>query len=182
MTLFARTLVNRLEAGGAQAEDLDLARQLVGQLASTQQSVQRLARGLLPIPMSADGLPAALQALCAAVGRDNEVEISTEFSGAVPPLSDDAATHLYRIAQEALSNALRHASASRVVIRLISTTQACELQVEDDGIGCPVTATATPGVGLRLMEHRCSLAGGHLEISRVPTGGTRVVCVVPADA
>ena len=182
MTLFARSLVKRLEEIGAQADDLALAQQLAAQLTSTQQSVQRLARGLLPIPMSADGLRDALAALCAAVGRDDKVAVTTEFSGCVPALNDDAATHLYRIAQEALNNALRHASASRVVIRLISTAQACELQVEDDGIGCPAVATAAPGVGLRLMEHRCSLAGGHLEISRVATGGTRVVCVVPAES
>ncbi len=179
LALLADALVEQLETHRAPDADVTVARQLSEGLSGTQRSIQHLARGLLPVPVDAQGLEGALAALASSASRNTKVSIATEFSGRVPGFSSEAATHLYRIAQEALNNALRHARPHTVTLRLASSEQGCELQVEDDGTGFEPLRPSPTGVGLRLMEHRCSLAGGNLQMSFPKTGGTRVTCFVP---
>jgi signal transduction histidine kinase len=90
----------------------------------------------------------------------------------------EVAQHLYRIAQEALSNAVRHAKASRIRVVFRGTDSEFTLQVEDDGVGLPAASPAG-GMGLRTMRYRAQILEGELTVAPAAGGGTRVTCRVP---
>jgi signal transduction histidine kinase len=92
---------------------------------------------------------------------------------------DTAATHLYRIAQEAVRNAIQHGKPKRVGITLSERNGLLTLTVEDDGVGVPETAQKSGGLGIRIMAHRAAMIGGSFAIEPAPTGGTIVTCVIP---
>lgn len=95
-------------------------------------------------------------------------------------LQDSAASHLYRIAQEATVNAAKHANASRIVIRLARLGAELRLSIVDDGIGFdPQRQDSKLGMGLRTMAYRARMLGGSLSTTRGPNGGTRVECRIP---
>jgi signal transduction histidine kinase len=98
-------------------------------------------------------------------------------------LSDvNAATHLYRIAQEAIANAVRHGKARYINIRLDSTNNETVLTVIDDGIGLPENARNGDGLGLRIMAYRASMIGATFNIERLSSsGGTRVSCTLASN-
>ena len=102
-----------------------------------------------------------------------------ECPAAVEIDNDDEATHLYRIAQEGVSNATRHARASAIWIRLEQVDERLVLEVQDNGVGLPVPVIASTGIGLRLMEHRCGMIDGTFSIDPRADGGTCIACSVP---
>jgi two-component system sensor kinase FixL len=89
-------------------------------------------------------------------------------------------SHLYRIAQEAINNATKHAKAHNVEIRLSANSSALSLSIADDGIGFSKTPKQLSGVGISIMRYRATALGGELEIEGRPSGGTVVSCTVPA--
>jgi len=95
---------------------------------------------------------------------------------------DGVATHLYRIAQEAVTNAIKHGRCDDITIRLVRTKQQLELSVRDNGIGIEQPTTSPQRLGLRLMAHRCELVGGTLTIRKPAQGGTEIACTVPKQA
>jgi two-component system CheB/CheR fusion protein len=92
------------------------------------------------------------------------------------------ATHLYRIAQEATSNAVRHGHATSVSIRLAIGAGQAALTVNDNGIGIPSPESPATGMGLRSMRYRAGLLDGNIEVRALPEGGTLVSCHVPIPA
>ena len=136
---------------------------------------RNLARGLYPVEMEAEGLMAAFQEL--AVNTSKAAKVRCLFECATPVLihDDAAATHLYRIAQEAVQNALRHAKPQRIGISLSERNGEVMLTVEDDGAGLPESATGS-GIGLRIMAYRAAMIGGACSVEPAPTGGTLVTC------
>jgi signal transduction histidine kinase len=95
-------------------------------------------------------------------------------------LIHDAATsgHLYRIAQEAISNAVKHGKAKNIVISLETRDDGISLQVKDDGVGLPDLPPKNRGMGLRIMAHRASMIGAEFGARRDDAGGTVVWCVL----
>ncbi len=92
----------------------------------------------------------------------------------------EMATNLYRIAQEATSNAVRHGHATKVEIRMIVTSGSVTLSIEDNGAGFCPDSTTTSGMGLRSMRYRAGVLNGTLAISKpATTPGTRITCEVP---
>jgi len=89
------------------------------------------------------------------------------------------AIHLYRIAQEAVSNALKHGKAGRIEINLTASANAAALAVTDNGVGLPRKPRKRTGMGLRIMRYRAEVIGGTLSAEPLPGGGTRVVCTLP---
>ena len=89
------------------------------------------------------------------------------------------ATHLYRIAQEAISNAIKHGQARRIRLRLETSGNIATLTIQDDGRGLPVEWRQSRGMGLHIMAHRATMIGAKFAIDPVPEGGTRVRCAVP---
>jgi two-component system sensor kinase FixL len=92
---------------------------------------------------------------------------------------DAAATHLYRIAQEASRNAIQHGKPKRIGITLSERNGLVTLTVEDDGVGVPEPVQKSDGLGIRIMAHRAAMIGGSFAIEPAPTGGTIVTCSIP---
>ncbi|TLZ23631.1 MAG: histidine kinase, partial [Gammaproteobacteria bacterium] len=90
--------------------------------------------------------------------------------------------HLFRIAQEGLTNALKHASAHSIKVTLDVQPDTLRLEIEDDGIGIPPDATESAGLGLKIMHYRAELIGARLSIGPGETAGTRLVCECPQPA
>ena len=148
-------------------------------LRETVAQAHGLARGLFPVNLEASGLMAALQEL---VARFSEMyHVSGRFVCRVPVLVEDnaAATHLYRIAQEAISNAIKHGEATRVTLTIKSARQTLSLTVTDNGRGIPAELPKT-GLGLETMRLRAHSIGGSLIIQPNRGGGTMVCCSLPA--
>jgi two-component system CheB/CheR fusion protein len=88
------------------------------------------------------------------------------------------AIHLYRIAQEAVSNALKHGQARRIEIGLTAKGRSLTLSVSDNGAGIPRQPPRQKGMGLRIMRYRAEVIGGAFKVEPHPGGGTRLVCTV----
>jgi PAS domain S-box-containing protein len=139
------------------------------------ESTRSLARGLLPVPGDSGGLQFALRAL-AARSRDL-YSLEVNFRGEVWPqltLTEAAASHIYRIAQEALTNAARHGRASKVEIFLSVTQNNFILQISDDGVGLGKGHKSASGMGLRIMRYRAGMIGATFEIGPNRPRGTVV--------
>ena len=89
------------------------------------------------------------------------------------------ASELYRIAQEAIHNAVQHGRARQITVRLSANGSGTALAVRDDGCGLPADVSRAPGMGLRVMQHRASVIGGQLVLQPRRGGGTEVICRVP---
>jgi signal transduction histidine kinase len=137
---------------------------------------RNMARGLYPVEMEAEGLMAAFQELGDTISKGAKIQCVFECDAPVLIHDAAAAAHLYRIAQEAVRNALRHAKAKRIGINLSERDGLVKLTVEDDGIGLPESGPAGNGLGLRIMAHRAAVIGGTFAIEPAPTGGTMVTC------
>jgi signal transduction histidine kinase len=150
-------------------------------VAMVEESIEltrKLARSLHPIELQAHGLADALKNLAANISKAFGVACRFETSGSAVLAGRDAETHLYRIAQEAVSNAIRHGRARNVVIALDAVGEKTMLAVTDDGAGLAADARAKPGMGLRIMEYRAGMIGATFDIQNLPAGGTRAVCVL----
>ena len=137
---------------------------------------RNLARGFFSPELEADGLNIALQGLAENISERFRVPCTFTGDDAVHVGDATTATQLYHIAQEAVINAVKHASANRIDIGLAQNGQKLTLAVSDDGRGFPEKLPEPPGLGLRLMAHGASLIGGKLAIARNRDGGTLVTC------
>lgn len=143
---------------------------------------RNVAHGIAPPEMESEGLVTALRQFAANVSKMFRIDCTFECETA-PPIDDaEAATHLYRIAQEAVNNAIRHGKPRQIIISLGTHKQFVELTVEDDGVGLPEEWQKNRGLGTRIMAHRAAIIGGSFSIEPNPTGGTFVKCSVPAPA
>lgn len=137
--------------------------------------VRSLSRGLAPVRLASEGLPGALEDLRAHIARMHGVEVNLDLSAAAPGFDPETAVHLFRIAQEAMANAIRHGQATRIDVTLGRRGGVHELVVTDNGRGFePEAPRQAPGSGLGLMSYRATLLGGRLEVASRPSRGTRV--------
>jgi signal transduction histidine kinase len=135
-----------------------------------------LARGLLPVESVADGLAAAIKELCSQMVRLFGVACVCECDPRALVYDNEAAVHLYRIAQEGMSNAVKHGRAKRIHITLAANGDDVLLTIRDEGIGIPEASWRNKGMGLHIMQYRARLIGGLLEIRPLPEGGTLLTC------
>ena len=149
-------------------------------LARAIQSTRSLARGLAPVNLERGGLSEALKHLVARCTDMYSLKCSFTNGGMkLPDLEEGAATHLYRIAQEASTNAARYARATSIAIDLRTTGRKLQLSIADDGIGLSAgLAQGQPGMGLKIMEYRARMLGGTLNLEE-PGTGTRIVLSAP---
>ena len=141
---------------------------------------RELARGLLPVVSEAHGLMSALEHWA----RRGERVVSCEcaVSNAATPVfvQDEAlAEHLYRLAQEAVTNAIKHGRAKNIAIGLAVVKGGGVLTVRDDGCGFEVGSEGQSGLGLRIMNYRAKMIGGSLSVESSSNGGTMVRCLFP---
>lgn len=139
-----------------------------------------VAKGLCPVDMNSESLASALQALARRTRETAGIRCDCRSEGASPRQPRDL-VHLYRIAQEAVANAVKHGHCRQVDIELVESPEAIVLRVRDDGIGAasPDTPKQTGGLGTRIMTYRAGVVGGTLTVEHPPEGGTRVTCRVP---
>jgi PAS domain S-box-containing protein len=135
-----------------------------------------LARGLSPVEIEPNGLMAALNSL--AINAAGLFRVRCSFECPEPVLLENraSATHLYRIAQEAIGNAVKHGQAKTIVIILKRVDGELVLTVKDDGAGFSQDGRAIDGMGLRIMEYRADMIGGMLRIDSLKGEGTTVAC------
>ena len=138
-----------------------------------------LAHGLGPIGITEGSLDGALENLALNVRHRFEVSCTLAWDPSFAGLRREAETHLFRIAQEALNNAVTHGRPRRIEIRLTSENGKGLLTVRDDGAGLPEEPRNPRGIGLHAMAYRARLIGGSLEVRRRARGGTVVTCAFP---
>jgi two-component system, LuxR family, sensor kinase FixL len=173
--MLTSTLVKRLR--DQKSPLADMAARLVASLGQAGADAHALARGLLPVQVEADGLMVALAGLAQRTGDMQGVACAFECAAPVPVASNSIATHLFRIAQEAVHNAIKHGHARHIALTLTSS-DGVTLTVYDDGVGIPPEGRRTAGGGLRIMAYRARVIGAALAVEPAPTGGTLVRCAL----
>ena len=141
---------------------------------------RQLSRGLFPIRIEAQGLPSALEELARSTGERCGIQCRFELMNMSSIKTKAVATHLYRIAQEAINNAVKHSHAKAIAVRLQAEDGRLRLEVDDDGVGiAQAKVKDAAGMGLHIMDYRARTIGGTLCCQPGPAGGTRVCCCVP---
>jgi PAS domain S-box-containing protein len=133
-----------------------------------------LARGLSPVVLQAKGIGVALADLAKSVSKRHSIACDCHIAENCEIQRLETATHLYRIAQEAVNNALKHADPKKIIISLTRENDRFVLCVEDDGKAG--FAPSGQGMGLRVMNYRAGIIGGTMEIEQKPKGGVMVIC------
>jgi two-component system sensor kinase FixL len=172
---FKTTLLEQKLLPKAPSEASD-AHAIEGLLNGAIEQARNIARGLHPVDLEARGLMSALQELTGSVANLYGVCCSCEFRHPVLVHDHLVATHLYRIAQEAINNALRHGRATRISVRLFGRKDRLVLKIQDDGSGFPSRPVRKSGMGLHLMNYRARAIGASIEVGPGPVDGTVVTC------
>lgn len=172
--LMAKTLQRKLQ--GVNEPLADSAGELAELIADAAGQVRGLVRGLQPVDVDAEGLMAALNQFAKATTRMCEVQCDFECHTHAVVEDNRTATHLFRIAQEAVNNAVKHAKANKITIKLERNDDRMRLEVIDDGVGFSPAAEKNQSMGLRIMRYRANMIGATLEIAATPQGGASVTC------
>jgi signal transduction histidine kinase len=174
-TAFAGQVVHEKLASKGVPEAADVEK-VVRLIQDAIAQTRRLARGLLLTDIEKEGLAIALQEMC--LGFTEQFRIPCEFVYETPLAVTDktAAAHLFRIANEAVWNALRHGRAKKVMVELVHDNGVAVLQICDDGIGVPPLSQRRRGMGIDIMQHRATTIGAELTIQSREAGGTVVRC------
>jgi signal transduction histidine kinase len=157
------------------------ARRVVEHVERAIELTRSLSRSLHPIDLKTGGLMDNLQELAADINERFKVACRCEGRQIAPLHDEHTARHLYRIAQEAATNAVRHGKARNINIGFNYADSEIMLTVTDDGSGLPDHARKDGGMGLRIMAYRAEMIGATLNIERLPTHGTRVTCNLPTN-
>lgn len=167
------SVVTRLRAKRpAEATELE---EVIAHVRQAIDTTRTIAQGLVPAILRHGDLRLAIEDLAAAASRRYGMRVECIAGRWTPAaVSESTAQHLYRIAQEALTNAHRHGRAKTVTVELQASAEALELSITDEGCGIPDTLPENRGIGLIIIAHRARSIGAALTIGRHPRGGTRV--------
>ena len=172
VSLVASILAEKLERKGLpEAED---ARRLLRMVQDAVRDARNLARGLFPMAIREKGLEKALGDLLSQVRETAGIETNLRVLDWSPVTDLAVATHVFRIVQEAVNNAVKHASCSVISVTLSMNGSAHHVLVEDNGRGLEEVESAEAGMGLHLMRYRAKMLGGQVSVANRPEGG----CVV----
>jgi two-component system sensor histidine kinase UhpB len=168
-------------AGTADPSTAERLSELGRQLQGCLDDIRRIVRKLRPEALDDLGLVNALIALTSRITRQSDVRLERELDGDLPSLTPEQELVIYRVAQEALFNVIRHAGATTACIALDSADRDVVLTVSDDGRGIPGHG-AEAGAGIEGMHERALLIGARLSIDSPPERGTTVRLVVPVES
>ena len=135
-----------------------------------------VSKGLCPIDCDADELPRALGDLVDSSQHRFDIDFTLDCPDALVLSSDEQAMHLYVIAHEAVTNAIKHSHANRVHVALSQNQGVVTLRVRDDGVGLAAEQDVAAGIGMRVMRHRADVIGANLEVRSDPARGTMLTC------
>ena len=176
--LVCQGVAEKLAARGiAEAADT---RKVVDLIEQAIALARRISKGLLPVEIQAGGLMQALDEFAASTSQTQKVSCVFDCESPVLVSSPAVASHLFRIAQEAVANAIKHGHATRIVIAMNVGEHELMLSISDNGCGLPPTPNPHGGVGLNIMADRAKVLNGTLNVRSRPEGGTEVVCVIPS--
>jgi signal transduction histidine kinase len=152
-------------------------------LLQSVEQVRNLAKGFYPVELERRGLFFALGEIAHTTEQTFGVRCTVKVSESdgIEPKGPPA-IQLFRIAQEAVYNAVKHARAKQITIQLATTDGRTSLVVQDDGIGLPPSVNEAKGMGLRIMDYRARMIGAQFDLRRGPNGGTIVTCSFPAGS
>ena len=179
--LLSRNLARRLSKN--ERPEAEEAAEIERLIKEADEQARGLARGLVPVDLEAKGLADALRRLAEQAEHLYDVRCTFREAGSAAVYDNTAATHLYRIAQEAVNNAVKHGKASRIVLLLASGAERLRLRIKDDGVGFPDAQSQehesqAGGMGVRTMHHRARMIGATLDIQSTPGEGTSVTCTM----
>jgi len=157
----------------------DRARKIAALLNDAITQTRNIARGLYPVQLDGEGFDSALKDLCATISEQWALSCVLICSDPVTIPSSTLAMHLYRIAQEAVTNAAKHGKCTHIVVELASNDAAILLTVTDDGVGIESMEQLHQGMGFHIMTYRANLIGASLKIKKGPAAGTVVCCSLP---
>jgi len=161
-----------------------LGRQILKLVRQCVSQVRGMSKGLDPISLRGGGLASGLRDLAEDIHKQSGIECKLRCDDGVSVQDEAVATHLYRIAQEAVNNAVKHAEADHIEIGLAQDDAGIRLTICDDGKGLPGgQGDPDNGMGMRTMRYRASVSGGTLDITageNGKNGGTKVTCFIPA--
>jgi signal transduction histidine kinase len=177
--LTAAVLAKRLES--KDAAGAEQARKIVRLIEEGTVLSRNVARGLNPVELFDEGLMFALRDFAANVSK--MFGVNCRFKCKYPVLLDTPSitVQLFRIAQEAVTNAIKHGKATKIIIELNTDEDSAILIISDNGVGTPSPIPRNGGMGLRIMGHRANLSGATLGIVPGAENGTIVTCVLPLD-
>ena len=178
--LAGKVLANKLKTQSR--PEAAAADQLAGMVEKGIELTRMLARSLRPIELKPEGLADGLRELAANVSVHGRVHCTVECAEPVCLETEDANTHLYRIAQEAVGNAIRHGHAKNVAIELKRQAGNIKLIVTDDGAGLSSDVWTKDSLGLQIMEYRAGMIDGKIKVELSPGGRTQVACTLPGAA
>lgn len=164
-----------------QHELAELARKIVRFAQQATESVRTIYRGLTPTQLYTEDLTLALEELAYNTNAPPQIYCRFETDGQVSIENEEIKLHLYRIAQEAINNALKHAHASEILLTLRRQNDSIELCVVDNGCGIDPSRSRADSMGLKTMYYRARAIGGILHIHSQPGQGTTICCRLPIE-
>lgn len=152
--------------------------EIVRYLSQTLDFARNLSKGLYPVLAEREGLLTALEELAETIRNVYKIPCSIMCHEREIPYDIETSTHLFRIAQEAVNNAVKHAQASEIIIQLMKTANSLQLKIYDNGIGFTPVQKNRGGSGLYTMSNRAQMIDGLLTINKQDSGGTVVCCEI----
>jgi signal transduction histidine kinase len=149
------------------------------EIRGSAQSIRDVARGLSLGGIGERRLVPAFRDLAVLTESMYGVFCRFDCDEDIPALTEDAITHLYRIAQEAIANAIKHGAANRIFVVLQLREERLQLMIRDNGCGPDGATVAHLGIGLKTMGFRAALYGGTVHLSRAPGRGAQLACSIP---
>ena len=177
--LMGKALAQKLAASGL--PEAELAQEVVECINDSIRQTRLIARGLYPVDLAGSGLSGALAEVAAETARRSGIPCHFHADKSFSIKDRFVALHLFRLAMEAINNALRHAQPRNISVSLKTTPLGATLEVRDDGKGLPSGAPERSGLGLRTMQYRADTIGAQLSIQPGQDGGTIVSCRLPAS-
>ena len=172
----ARTLLDGLREH--KSPEAPLAHKLVEGLQRVLSQIRAISRNLIPVEVDSQGLTSSLADLAGRISELHGITCTFDQSRSVSLDDHQTATQLFRIAQEAIANAIRHGEARKIIISLGQEQGRTTLQIRDDGVGIPSQKPATAGIGLPIMQYRARLINANFSVAPAPNRGTLVTCTV----
>lgn len=181
-TLTAIAIEAERNADNSRDADRDAWLRAAGLAQRSVEDVRQIARRLRPEALDDLGLVNAFIALCNRISESGDIEVVRHLPEFMPPHPAEVDLVVYRVAQEALTNVIRHADARRAEVTLESDETFLRLRVRDDGRGMPVGRAAAESTGISGMRERALLVGGTLTVDSAPGAGTTVTLEIPLEA
>ncbi len=174
--MLATSLLNK-----ASKPEHELASKLADGLQQAIAQIRAISRGLMPVDMDAAGFMNSLENLVDEIRAQTNISIQFCIDEKVHFSDNTSAMHLYRIAQEAINNAIKHSNASQIRVTLGVEKSRGRLSISDNGSGMQDSVGDNKGLGLRIMEHRCGLIDAELIFKSSKSQGTEVKCLFPIE-